>query len=67
MRHGDARAGEGVGAARSRFALLQGRFNEAKVQADRAMQNLKNGTPPWQRASDVKEQAERGAKEQRGE
>jgi predicted Zn-dependent protease len=46
------------------LALLQGRYNEAKVQADRALQNLKNGSPPWQRASDVKEQAERGSKEQ---
>lgn len=40
------------------LALGYGRNGEARILADRAMQNLRSGTPAWQRANDIKHAAE---------
>lgn len=40
------------------ISLGYGRFGEARILADRAMQNLRQGSPAWQRANDIKQAAE---------
>ena len=40
------------------LALGYGRNGEARVLAERAMQNLRQGSPAWQRANDIKHAAE---------
>jgi predicted Zn-dependent protease len=40
------------------LALGYGRNGEARILADRAMQNLRQGSPAWQRANDIKHAAE---------
>jgi predicted Zn-dependent protease len=44
--------------SQAEFALGTGKNNEAKAQADRAMKSLRQGTPQWLRAQDIKTQAE---------
>ena len=44
--------------SQAEFALGTGRNSEAKVQADKALQGLKSGSPAWLRAQDLKSQAE---------
>jgi predicted Zn-dependent protease len=39
------------------LAVIQGRNGDAKIYADRAMSGLKAGSPAWQRASDIKQDA----------
>ncbi|MFN0044692.1 MAG: M48 family metalloprotease [Alphaproteobacteria bacterium] len=48
--------------SQAEFALATGRNSEAKVQADKALQGLKSGSPAWLRAQDLKSQAESRSK-----
>jgi len=44
--------------SQAEFALGTGRNSEAKAQADKAMKELRQGTPQWLRAQDIRQQAE---------